>query len=100
MKKIFLIVVTFILIISIPNITNATEQEISTETILESQQDSLNINSFIEEADKYTKDIYEEIDMGDLFSSAITGKIDNETIIKSILKAIRRRSYRCNNCAY
>lgn len=75
----------------------ATENSISTEDILKSQQDSLNINSFIEEADKYTEEIYTDIDMGELFSSAITGDIDNETIIKSIFKAIRRRSIWCSN---
>ena len=90
MKRIILFLI--ILILFIPNNVHATEESISTEDILESQQDSLNINSFIEEADKYTEEIYTDIDMGELFSSAITGDIDNETIIKSIFKAIRRRS--------
>ena len=52
----------------------------------------LDINSFIEEADKYTKDVYEDLDMGELFSSAITGNIDNGGILKSILKLVRWRS--------
>ncbi len=97
MKKVFVLIAILILIIFIPNITYATEESISTEDILESQQDSLDIDSFIEEADKYTEDIYEDIDMGELFSSAITGNVDNETIIKSILKAIRWGSNRCDN---
>ena len=84
--------IVLILLLIIPNMVYATENSISTEDILKSQQDSLNINSFIEEADKYTEEIYTDIDMGELFSSAITGDIDNETIIKSIFKAIRRRS--------
>lgn len=84
--------IVLILLLIIPNMVYATENSISTEDILKSQQDSLNINSFIEEADKYTEEIYTDIDMGELFSSAITGDIDNETIIKSIFKAIRRRN--------
>ena len=94
--------IVLILLLIIPNMVYATENSISTEDILKSQQDSLNINSFIEEADKYTEEIYTDIDMGELFSSAITGDIDNETIIKSILKAIRRRGIRRYNstCKY
>lgn len=89
MKKVILILL-FILIL--PNNVQATENTLSQEDIIESQQESLGINSFIEEADKYTGDVYEDIDMGELFSSAITGIIDNETIFKSILKALRWRS--------
>ena len=48
----------------------------------------MGISSFIEEADKYTKEVYEDIDMGELFSSAISGNIDNETILKSILNSL------------
>lgn len=83
MKKI--IIVLIILLIFIPNVARATNETVSEENIIESQQETLGINSFIDEADKYTKNIYKDIDMGELFSSAITGNIDNETIIKSIL---------------
>lgn len=87
MKKITLILI--MLVLFIPNIVHASDNTISKEEIIESQQESLDINSFIEEADKYTKNVYEDIDMGELFSSAITGNIDNETIFKSILNALR-----------
>ena len=83
MKKI--IIVLIILLIFIPNVVHATNETVSEENIIESQQETLGINSFIDEADKYTKNIYKDIDMRELFSSAITGNIDNETIIKSIL---------------
>ena len=47
MKRIILFLIILILIILvIPNIVYASEDSISTEDILESQQDSLNINSF------------------------------------------------------
>lgn len=72
MKKIVLILL--ILILFIPNFIYASEETISEEEIMESQQESLDINSFIEEADKYTDEIYKDIDMGELFSSAITRK--------------------------
>ena len=90
MKKVVFILLFLLIIIS--NNVQATENTLSQEDIFKSQQESLGINSFIEEADKYTGDVYEDIDMGELFSSAITGNIDNETIFKSILKALRWRS--------
>ncbi len=62
--------------------------EKSQQEILESQQDSLNISSFIKEAQKYTENTFEDINLNDLFTSAITGKIDNETIFKTIFKII------------
>ena len=72
MKKIILFL--SILILFIPNIVYASEETLSEEEIMQSQQESLDINSFIEEADKYTENIYDDIDIGELFSSAITRK--------------------------
>ena len=90
MKKV--IVILILLLLFIPNFANAESDTLTEEEIMQSQQDNLDINSFKEEADKYTEDVYQDIDMGELFSSAITGNIDNETIFKSILHALRRRS--------
>ena len=70
MKKIILFL--SILILFIPNIVYASEETLSEEEIMQSQQERLGINSFIEEADKYTDNVYEDIDIGELFSSAIT----------------------------
>ena len=86
MKKI--VITVLLILIFLTHNTYATEESLSQEDIMQSQQEDLDINSFIDEADKYTDDIYEDIDMGDLFSSAITGSIDNESILKSIIKAI------------
>ena len=85
MKKVIIIL---IILFFTPNIVYGTEESVSEDEILETQQENLNINSFIKEADKYTEDVYKDIDIGELFSSAITGKIDNETIFKSILNAV------------
>ena len=79
---IFLIAIFFIL--SINSVVIATDENTgSQEEILESQQDSLNISSFIEETKKYTQNTFEDLDMGEIFSSAITGDIDNETLLKT-----------------
>ena len=70
MKKIILFLIILILII--PNIVYGSDETISEEDILQAQQESLDINSFINEADKYTENVYEDINLGELFSSAIS----------------------------
>ena len=91
-KFIFLILI-FVFIL--PTICLASETDTSQEEILESQQDSLNISSFLEEAQKYTEDTFEDIDIGELFTSAITGNIDNTYIVKSIISLIGKEVVDC-----
>ena len=93
---IFLIAVFFILsLFSNSQTVYATEDTASQEEILESQQDSLNISSFIEEAQKYTEETFEDLDMGEIFSSAITGDIDNETIFKALANMVGKEVLDC-----
>ena len=93
--RIFLIVFLFVFFIS--PISYAEEEGASQEEILSSQQNSLNISSFIKEAQKYTKDTFEDLDLGELFSSAITGNIDNETLLKAFSKMIGKEVVSCIN---
>lgn len=96
MKKIFFLLLLILMIF--PNNVQATEEDmnsnslvensISTDEIIESQQEMLDIDSFIEEADKYTENVYEDLDMNEIFSSALSGNIENSGIIKSILNLI------------
>ena len=96
MKKIFFLLILILMIFS--NNVQATEEDmnsnslvensISTDEIIESQQEMLDIDSFIEEADKYTENVYEDLDMNEIFSSALSGNIENSGIIKSILNLI------------
>ena len=75
------------------NSSNQSEtNENQSEEILKSQKESLNI--FIKETKKYTEDSLEGIDLNELFSNAIAGKIDNKTILGSISKIARKRSFR------
>ena len=88
MKKIFLIIgivlIWFALLQSATYAETSEESTVDMNEILQSQQDSLNISSFLKEANKYTESIYEDIDISELFTSALTGKIDNEKLFKSI----------------
>lgn len=91
MKKIFIFVIVFLAILT----TCSFATETTSEDILNSQQEELNISSFIKEAQKYTENNFEEIKINELFTSAITGKIDNSTIIKSIISIIGKEILNC-----
>lgn len=57
----------------------------ATEEIIKEQMEALNISSFINEGEKYTKEIFPDIEISELLSDALTGNIDNEGLYKSIL---------------
>ena len=81
-------ILLLLIIICIPTISLAQTETIEQSEILESQQKTLNISSFIEEAKKYSSNVYKDIDFNELFNSAITGHINNKTIINDILKIL------------
>ena len=58
----------------------------ATDEIILSQMDALNINSFTQEGDKYTKEVFPDIDTKQLLDSAISGSIDNKKIYKGLLR--------------
>lgn len=88
MKKIFwMIGIVLLLMNFIPSICYA-EDSVDTSEILQSQQDSLNISSFLKEVEKYTSSIYEDIDVSELFNSALTGSVNNEKLFKNVLSLL------------
>ena len=54
------------------------------DNVINSQMDSFNISYFINEANKYTEDILEDVDIGELLNNAIRGEIDNNELLKNI----------------
>ena len=81
-------ILLLLIIICIQTISLAQTETIEQSEILESQQETLNISSFIEEAKKYSANVYKDIDFNELFNLAITGNINNKTIINNILKIL------------
>lgn len=82
MKKIILLV--SMLLILFPNKCFAeTEEEIMSIT-----QEKFNIRNFINEAEKYMGESFENIDLEDTLSQAIKGKVDNKILSKSILSLL------------
>lgn len=76
-------IILIILILLVPQVVYS-----SAEDVLQEQTEELNISSFIQEADKYTQNIFPELNIGELFNSAITGKIDNGIIYRAIVSII------------
>jgi len=80
-KKIILILIIFTFFISI-NIINNKCYATDTNDIINVQKDTLNISDFISEAQEYTKESMPDIDLNTLLSNAISGKIDNFSLMK------------------
>jgi len=95
-KKILTILLILLILMLIPNISNSVNEKeglnenesIDKTAVIESQKDTLNISSFIKEANKYSSEVLEDIDVSDLFNSAIKGEINNSTIFKKILNIV------------
>ena len=93
LKFIFKLIILIVIFISFGNISLAEEN--TTDEILESQKDSLNIGGFLEESEKYTEDIYGDINIEDIFNSAITGNIDNKQLLNNILSIVGKEILSC-----
>ena len=79
MKQV-VVLICFLLIIC-TNTVLATD-----DSILESQQESLGISAFIEESEKYTKEVFGDMDVDKLLKSAMKGEVNNDDIISKILE--------------
>lgn len=77
------IALIFLLITCLGNKSVASEEE-----IIQSQSETLNIKGFVEEANKYTKNVFSGIDANDLINDAIKGKIDNKTLFDKIINLL------------
>ena len=76
-KKVIISLILIYMII-IPN-------TFATDEIISSQMDEINISSFIKEGEEYTKEVFPDISLKDLLSSATNGKINNNKIFNGIL---------------
>ena len=60
-----------------------------TNETIKNQEEVLGISDFIKEAEEYTKDSFEEIDLKTIYKNAISGKISAEGIGKRNSKSFR-----------
>lgn len=82
MKKIILI---FVLVLLLMPCEAFAETE---EEIMSSTQEKFNISGFIKQAEEYIGGSFGEIDLGNILSQAIQGKVDNESLYNTILKIL------------
>lgn len=86
-KKMCLLVLAIFILISkncyASNLNDNTDV-IDTDTILKEQQSSFGIKDFLKESESYLPDFISDLDISNIFNSAIKGNIDNSTLIKKI----------------
>lgn len=85
MKKIILLIFFLITVLN-SNIVQASE----TDEILKEQEKSLGISGFIKQAEKYTEEAFEDIDVNTLYKDALTGNINTEGTLRAIIKILRK----------
>lgn len=83
MKKIISII-SFLLLIQLGSYVYGTD---TNETIKE-QEKALGISDFLEEAEKYTEETFTDIDLGNIYNSAISGEIDTNGLLSAVLSLV------------
>ena len=84
MKKIIYIL---IIVISFLYFTMPTAIADEEET-LEEQQEEFGISEFIKQADEYSGEFFEDMDMNEILENAIKGEVDNQTLFKKVLNLL------------
>ena len=84
MKKFIYSLISVIFVINLIIPTSIANEE---ET-LEEQQEELGINEFIEQADEYSGEFFEDIDINQILENAIKGEVDNQTLWKKVLSLL------------
>ena len=84
MKKILLHILILFVLASFP--FSKVNAESLTSQMIQQEKETFGISSFIDETKKYTNDFFEDMNISDVINSAITGKIDNNKILKKLLK--------------
>lgn len=70
------------------SIAKTTQSTNNTNEIINNQKQNLNIDSFIKESQKYTKESMPELDLNNLLASAIKGGLDNVKLSRFILRLL------------
>lgn len=82
-------IVTFILILLISTLNNKVfAVDTSTNEILEEQKQNFGISDFLKETQKYGGEFLEDVDVSEMLSGALTGKVDNNKIYKKVLNIL------------
>ena len=64
---------------------NTSYCESNLDATYEEQKETFGINSFIEEAEEYSGEFFEDVNIGEILNSAISGNVDNNLLYVKIL---------------
>ena len=84
-QKIILLIIIYIITIPVKSLGN---NQIIDTNIVKEQEEAFGIQSFIQNSEKYAGEFFEDIDIGEILNSAISGNVDNSTIYKRILNLL------------
>ena len=80
MKKCFVIFLMAIITYFVsPQVMASTDEE-----LISSQAESLGISAFLSDSEKYTKDVFGDIDINEIFKASISGNFDNNMLMDII----------------
>lgn len=83
-KKGFLLTILIIICIVNPiHFSYANEEE-----TIEGQREEFKIQDFVKNAEQYTGEFLEDIDMNEMLNQAIKGEVDNSTLLKKVLNLL------------
>lgn len=83
MKNFIKIVIIFLILLLVI-VNNISYAKTSDNETIEDQQEEFKIEDFIDESKEYSGDFFDGIDIGNLLNDAISGKVDNSTLINRI----------------
>lgn len=84
MKKKILVILLITIMYIIPKASFAKSEDKTSEIAIENQEKKFGVQSFLSEAEEYTEDI----DIKDIFKSSMSGKLDENKILKYIYKLL------------
>ena len=76
--------IIFLLMLIIISINNIAYAEATNEQTIKEEQEEFKIEDFINESKEYSGNFFEGIDIGELLNEAISGNVDNSTLINRI----------------
>ena len=80
MKKYLIIFIVAIVSYTLSPKSLATDEQ----NLIQSQADSLGISTFLSDSQKYTQDVFGDIDINEIFTASISGNMDNNMIMDII----------------
>lgn len=95
MKKyrIILLILILLIITYIPTTSLGEQIEENTQKeIIDSQNQTLKISEFLNSANKYSEEVFKDLNFNEILNDAIQGKIDNNLFINVIMKIIGKET--------